>query len=168
MLLHCFPQSPIPWIVHSIPLALPDTLPSPFSLFLDHLWLLFCSYSHSPQFYIPIHFFPKPPHPLDDPSHPHFRFLKTFMDAFLQTFLFYSIHIWFLALNREYLTTFCECNKLPWKEKWIAILGRKKAPKKRPNIHTYSLVHTKGILYNRHAAERPCGSICTATRKSGR
>src|ERR1700683_4899978 len=101
MLLHCFTQSPIPWIVHSIPLALPDTLPSPFSLFLDHLWLLFCSYSHSPQFYILIHCFPKPPHPLDDPSppypslppqpHPHFRFFKTFMDAFLQTFLSYSI-----------------------------------------------------------------------------
>src|SRR6202050_4992811 len=106
---------------------------------------------------------PPPPTPACPPNPtPIFAFLKHLWTHFCRHFYpipLIHVHIWVLALNREYLTTFFECNKLPWKEKWITFYGRKKAPKKRPNIHTYSLVHNKGIPYSMHAAGRPCGSI---------
>jgi hypothetical protein len=103
------------------------------------------------------------------------------LDAFLMFYCMYffpilyiHVHISLLALNRENPTAILGCNQLPGQGQWIANFCRKKAPKKRPKIHIYPLIHTIYIPYGTYALGRPCGSLlhppigssmgCTATR----
>ena len=140
----------------------------------------------SPTILYPLLLFIKALHSLPGPSHPPapacppapiFAFLDAFLMFYCMYFfpiLYIHVHISLLALNRENPTAILGCNQLPGQGQWIANFCRKKAPKKRPKIHIYPLIHTIYIPYGTYALGRPCGSLlhppigssmgCTATR----
>src|ERR1700729_142394 len=175
-----YPIQMPPFILYTGPAPYP-----PFSLF----WTVF---SHLPAIStLPHHFisiaivyqsspftsWPIPsPCPCLPPA-PIFAFLDAFLMFYCMYFfpiLYIHVHISLLALNRENPTAILGCNQLPGQEQSIANFCRKKAPKKRPKIHIYPLIHTIYIPYGTYALGRPCGSLlhppigssmgCTATR----
>ena len=190
-----YPHYPIPiYILHRLftPSKCPHSYcilglpPTPHFRFFGLFLAISLLSALSPTILYPLLLFIKALHSLPGPSHPPapacppapiFAFLDAFLMFYCMYFfpiLYIHVHISLLALNRENPTAILGCNQLPGQEQWIANFCRKKAPKKRPKIHIYPLIHTIYIPYGTYALGRPCGSLlhppigssmgCTATR----
>ena len=117
-----------------------------------------------PLLFKALHSLPGPFHPPAPafPPAPIFAFLDNLWTLFCMYFFsisFTNVYTWLLALNIDNLTAFLGCNHCQSRGNRLAVFTGTRPQKKRPKIHTYSLIYTIYTLYGICTVGRLCGSL---------